>query len=82
MRNSLHKVLDHMLTGVAIVTTSVAGTPFGMTASWVSRVSNRPFMISISIAQRNFTHNMLGKSKSLGLNIMGWEAKDTIYTFW
>lgn len=77
--NKLSEVLDRIVSGVTVVTTSVSGNPFGMTASWVARASNQPFMISVSISQKSFTHDKLKESNFLGLNLMSCESKkDTL----
>ena len=77
----LENVLGNIVTGCSIVTTSVNGTPFGMTASWVSRISNNPFMVSISISTKNNTHDKLKKSLSFGINVMSWDAIKIIMHF-
>lgn len=75
------KVLDKIVTGVSVVTTSVDGVPFGMTASWVARISNNPFMISMSIAHKNYTHDKIKERNFVGLNVMSLDAKDTVIHF-
>ncbi len=74
MTSKLNKILDTIVSGVVVVTTSVHGNPFGMTASWVTKISSNPHMIAVSISPKCFTHNKLKESKSMGINVMSWDG--------
>jgi len=77
----LSHILDGIVTGVTVITTSVDQKPYGMTATWVARASNRPFMVSVSIWHQNFTHDLIVARRSLGLNILAVGARDLALVF-
>ncbi|MBU0513686.1 MAG: flavin reductase family protein, partial [Proteobacteria bacterium] len=55
--------------------------PYGMTATWVARASNRPFMLSASISHQNFTHDLIVAGRSFGVNILAAGAQDLALVF-
>lgn len=56
--------------GVYIITTSLNGIINGQTASWVSRISQEPFLIAVALYEKNYTHDLLLNSNVFAFNIL------------
>ena len=67
----LDKTLDKITCGVAVITTHWNEKPYGMTAAWFTRSSNEPYLMTVSVWNENFTHDILLESKIFAANILG-----------
>lgn len=56
--------------GVYIITTSADGIINGQAASWVTRISQKPFLVAIALYERNYTHELLSKSNIFAINVL------------
>lgn len=56
--------------GVFIITTKCDDRINGMTAAWVTRVSFKPPLVSISIGKARFSHNLIKKGGVFAVNIL------------
>lgn len=65
--------LAQWASGVTIVTAAHEGLLYGMTASSFSSVSLTPPLILICVGKDAYTHNILLKSGSFGVNILSAE---------
>ena len=72
----LDKALDKITHGVAIITTYWDDQPYGMTAAWFTRASNQPYLMTVSVLNKNFTHDVLLKSGIFAANILGERKKE------
>jgi len=77
----LDNALDKITHGVAIITTSWKNKPYGMAAAWFTRASNEPYLISVSVWTKNFTHENIEKSRIYAVNILGETKKDLAIHF-
>ena len=77
----LDRALDKILHGIGIVTTSLARRPYGMTATWFTRVSNSPYLVIVSVWQKNFTHDNIARSRVYAINILGERERDLATQF-
>ena len=77
----LDKALDKIVNGVAIITTSLGKTPYGMTAAWFTRASNEPYLVTVSVWKKNFTHENIQKSRIYAINILDESKKDLAVHF-
>ncbi len=57
--------------GVFVVTTRFGEKINGMTAAWVSQVSFRPRLLSVSIAPQRYTYELIKESGIFCLNVLG-----------
>ena len=71
----LGRVLDRIVHGLAVITTLSENKPYGMTASWFSRVSNCPYMVSVSIWKENYTYQKILQSRVYAINILNGSGK-------
>ena len=71
----LDRALDKIVHGVAIITTCVNGKPYGMAAAWVTRASNEPYLVSVSVWKENLTHEKIQKSGVYAINILDESKK-------
>ncbi len=67
----LDKALDKISHGVAAITTYWDEKPYGMAAAWFTRASNEPYLMTVSVWQENFTHDVFLKSHVFAANILG-----------
>lgn len=65
--------LAQWASGVTVVTTTVGGLRYGMTASSFSSVSLEPPMILICVGKAAFTHDLLLETGTFGVNILNAE---------
>ena len=77
----LDRALDKTLHGIGIVTTSLEGTPYGMAAAWFTRASNEPYLVSVSVWHRNYTHEKIAQSRVYAINILGKGKRDLVIHF-
>ncbi len=68
-------VTTYIPQGVFIVTSRDEKTINGMTAAWVSQVSFKPTLISVSIAPQRYTYELIKKSRYFCINVL---SKDQI----
>jgi flavin reductase (DIM6/NTAB) family NADH-FMN oxidoreductase RutF len=64
---AIHKVRN----GVSIVTSYRGDEVNGLTAAWVSQVSQKPPMVMVSVAPPRYTHDMIKETGQYAVNILG-----------
>jgi flavin reductase (DIM6/NTAB) family NADH-FMN oxidoreductase RutF len=79
--NATDMALDRLVSGVAIVTTCYERMPYGMTAAWFARASNEPYMVTVSVWGKNFTHEKMILSRNYAINILDEHSKDLAVHF-
>jgi flavin reductase (DIM6/NTAB) family NADH-FMN oxidoreductase RutF len=75
------RALDKILSGLAVITTCCEKTPYGMTAAWFTRASNEPYMVTVSVWEKNYTHEKLLQSNNYAINILSEKKKDLAVHF-
>jgi flavin reductase (DIM6/NTAB) family NADH-FMN oxidoreductase RutF len=68
--------MSQMATGVTLVTAFHDNTPFGMTASSFTSVSDNPPKVSVCIAERVATATAILKSNHFAVNILGYDQME------
>lgn len=56
--------------GVYIITTGSDDVINGQAASWVTRISQEPFLVAVALYEKNYTHELLLKSNIFAINIL------------
>lgn len=74
---SLQKmVTTYIPQGIFIVTSRDGDKINGMTAAWVSQVSFKPTLLSVSIAPQRYTYELISNSKYFCINVLSKEHID------
>lgn len=66
----LARVLDLMVRGVHIITTSHEEQPYGLAAAWALRVSGSPYLLMAAVYQRSHTHPFIRMSGAFAVNLL------------
>jgi len=69
-KKEINETFRKVTNGVYIITTKCGDRVNGMTAAWVTRVSFKPPMVSISIGKTRFSHNLIKKGGVFAINIL------------
>ncbi len=64
------RALDKITLGVHVITTQWQDKPYGMTAAWVTRCSNEPYLVAVNVWEQNFSHDMFKKSGVYAINVL------------
>lgn len=73
MQNVISKCISH---GTYVVTVRADDKINGMTAAWISQVSLRPLLLTVSIAPVRFTHGLIEKARRFALNVLPEDRQD------
>ncbi|GGH42371.1 flavin reductase [Microbacterium album] len=63
-------VVGHFASGVAVVTTSLEGVPYGTTVSAVSSLSMEPPMMLVCLNRTSQTHDKVKAARSFAINVL------------
>jgi len=66
----IDRVFDRMARGVVVITTRLEGKMNGMTACWVTRSADQPFLIIASIWKKNYSHDLIKKSGVFAVHVL------------
>ncbi|MBW1962890.1 MAG: flavin reductase [Deltaproteobacteria bacterium] len=66
----IDRAFDVQVRGVAVITTSLCQKLNGMSAAWISRVSEQPFLAMVSVWKKNFSHQLISKSRIYAINYL------------
>ena len=77
----IDRALDKITCGVAVITTHWDEKPYGMTAAWFTRSANEPYLMTVSVWNENFSHDILLKSKIFAVNILGENQQELAIHF-
>jgi len=61
---------DVQVRGVEIITTRLGDRINGMSAAWMSRASEQPFLAMVSVYKKNFSHELISKSRIFAVNFL------------
>ena len=56
--------------GVYIITVKAGEKINGMTAAWVSKLSRKPPMVTVSISPKNYTHQLMHSARYFAINTL------------
>jgi len=77
----IDRVFDLMARGVVVITTCLGEKLNGMSACWVSRSAEQPFLLMASIWKKNFSHDLIKKSGVFAVNILRSDQVDVARYF-
>jgi flavin reductase (DIM6/NTAB) family NADH-FMN oxidoreductase RutF len=66
----IDRAFDVQIRGVEVITTRLGDRINGMTAAWVSRASEQPFLTMISVYKENFSHGLISQSRIFAVNFL------------
>lgn len=73
--------LKHMAYGVYVVTTRGPQGDHGLTASWVTQVSNDPPLVAVAIRKGSASEKAISKAAAFAVNILSSEHADLAERF-
>jgi flavin reductase (DIM6/NTAB) family NADH-FMN oxidoreductase RutF len=68
---AINEALGKLSSGVYVVTSKYENTLNGCTVVWAAQLSFTPLLITVAIAKVRYTHELIAKSKTFALNILG-----------
>ena len=74
-------VMRNLASGVCIVTTSVDGEKFGMTATSFTSVSLDPMLVQVTLDKESRTHDAVKKVGLFGVSILGADQEAIAKSF-
>jgi flavin reductase len=69
------RALASLTTGIYVLTVRDGERRHGMSSSWVTQVSGAPPLLMAAVDQRHHTHEILARTGSFALNIVGERGK-------
>ena len=66
----IDRAFDVLVRGVVVITTRCEDTLNGMYAAWVSRASEQPFLVMASVYKKNYSHDLIRKSRIFAINYL------------
>jgi len=73
---TIKETLKKLANAVTIVTSKKDEKQDATTVAWITRVSNNPPLIMISISPNRFIHNLITESKEFNVAILGEESEE------
>ena len=64
------RIFDQMVRGVVVITTRSGEKRNGMTACWVTRSADQPFLVMVSIWKKNFSHDLVKESGIFAMHVL------------
>lgn len=77
----IDRVFDRMVRGVVVITTRSGEKLNGMSACWVNRTAEQPFLLMASVWKRNFSHDLIYQSGVFSVNILRSDQLDVARHF-
>jgi uncharacterized repeat protein (TIGR04076 family) len=72
----IDRVFDRMVRGVVVITARSGEKLNGMSACWVNRAAEQPFLVMVSVWKRNFSHDLIHRSGVFAVNILRRDQVD------
>jgi flavin reductase (DIM6/NTAB) family NADH-FMN oxidoreductase RutF len=72
---ALIEALKELTTGIYVLTVREGDIRHGMSSSWVTQVSGEPPLIMASVDRGHYSHAVIERTGSFGLNVVGRESK-------
>lgn len=77
----IDRVFDQMVRGVVVITTRLGDKLNGMSACWVNRSAEQPFLIMASVWKKNFSHDLIKGSGVFAVHILRSDQVDVARHF-
>jgi flavin reductase (DIM6/NTAB) family NADH-FMN oxidoreductase RutF len=78
---TVQEVLEKIVNGVSIVTSSKRGEVNGLTVAWMTQASFNPPLVIVSIGKERYTREFIDESKVFAINILSEKQKDLAKLF-
>lgn len=75
MAVNLAPILANLITGIYVLTAADGDVHHGMSSSWVTQVSGVPLLFMASVDNRHFSRELIARTGTCGLNIVGRRGK-------
>ena len=72
----LAEALSEITTGIYVLTVSEGEHRHGMSSSWVTQVSGDPPLLMAAVDKRHFSHSLIERQGTFGLNVVGSKGKE------
>jgi flavin reductase (DIM6/NTAB) family NADH-FMN oxidoreductase RutF len=66
----IDRAFDVQVRGVMVLTTRWDKKLNGMSAAWVSRAAEQPFLVMVSVYKENYSHDLIKKSRIFAVNYL------------
>ena len=66
----IDRAFNVQVRGVVVVTTKWGEKLNGMSAAWVSRASEQPFLVMASVYKKNYSHDLINNSRIFAVNYL------------
>jgi flavin reductase (DIM6/NTAB) family NADH-FMN oxidoreductase RutF len=66
----IDRAFNVQVRGVVVITTTWGQKLNGMSAAWVSRASEQPFLVMASVYKKNYSHDLIHKSGIFAVNYL------------
>ncbi|HXW84252.1 MAG TPA: flavin reductase family protein [Candidatus Binataceae bacterium] len=76
MNDQFARAMAALTTGIYVLTVSDAAGSHGMSSSWVTQVSGEPPLIMAAVGRSNFSRELIQRSGTFGLNVVGKRGKE------
>jgi uncharacterized repeat protein (TIGR04076 family) len=77
----IDRVFDQMVRGVVVITTRFGEKLNGMSACWVNRSADQPFLVMASIWKENFSHDLIKEGGLFAVHILRNDQVDVARHF-
>jgi len=67
----IDRAFNVQVRGVVVITTKWDQKLNGMSAAWVSRASEQPFLVMASVYKKNYSHALIQSSRVFAVNYLG-----------
>ncbi len=67
----IDRAFNVQVRGVVVITTKWGKKLNGMSAAWVSRASEQPFLVMASVYKKNYSHDLIQQSRIFAVNYLG-----------
>lgn len=64
-------VMDQLVRGVHVITTTHENQSYGLAAAWAMRISGETYLMMTAVWQRSYTHQFIKKAGCYAVNILG-----------
>jgi len=66
----IDRAFDVQVRGVMVLTTRWGEKLNGMSAAWISRAAEQPFLVMVSVYKENYSHDLIKKSRAFAVNYL------------
>ena len=66
----IDRAFDLQVRGVMVLTTRWGEKLNGMSAAWISRAAEQPFLVMVSVYKENYSHDLIKMSRAFAVNYL------------